>query len=48
MAVDIIIDNNFVSGDCIIETSHGNIDCSLKNQLSVLYKELNLILNSKG
>jgi len=47
IGVELITDSNFVNGDCIIETSYGNIDCSLKQQLGVLYKELNLILNSK-
>lgn len=47
IGLELITDNNLEMGDCIIETSYGNIECSLKKQLDVLYKELNLILNSK-
>ncbi|NLK96952.1 MAG: hypothetical protein GX272_02585 [Epulopiscium sp.] len=45
--IDLVQDSSLQSGDCIIETQFGNIDCSLGTQFEGLKQELLLILDSK-
>lgn len=45
--LDIKYDISLVKGDCILETSKGNIDASLKNQLEEVKELLTTILNNE-
>jgi len=45
--IDVVKDSSLKTGDCIIETQYGNIDCSLGTQFEGLKQELLLILDSK-
>jgi len=45
--IEIVQDLSLKSGDCIIETQYGNIDCSLGTQFEGLKQELLFILDSK-
>lgn len=45
--LDIKYDMSFEKGECILETTKGNIDASLKNQLDEVRELLNNILNNE-
>ncbi len=46
-SIDIRINSDMEKGDCILETSKGNIDVSLKNQLNEIKDLLYTILNNE-
>lgn len=45
--IEIIKDLSLDTNDCIIETSYGNIDCSLKNQFASLKSDLFYLLETR-
>lgn len=45
--IEIKVDNNLSKGDCIIETSSGSVDMSIKDQVDKVKALLNTILSSE-
>jgi len=43
--IEVKIDNKLVRGNCIVETSKGNVDVSIDSQLEEMKTIVNMLLN---